>query len=142
MLDLDHFKHINDTHGHAAGDQVLRTVAQRCAVTIREVDVLGRYGGEEFTLVLPGTDPGAAYQLAERLRQRIAEPIESGTTALIITASLGVVGLTEESSSLASLLEQADAALYRAKAGGRNRVEVKELAYLQDQPRQQPHATA
>jgi diguanylate cyclase (GGDEF)-like protein len=123
MLDVDHFKAINDTQGHAVGDQVLQVVAQRCAQNIREIDILGRYGGDEFVLVLPGTDRAEAYQLAERLRQCVVGVVEIGSSALTLTVSLGVASLTETMPNIANLLEHADAALYRAKEVGRNRID-------------------
>lgn len=125
MLDIDHFKHVNDTHGHAAGDQVLRAVAQRCRDTLREIDLMGRYGGEEFAALLPENGLTNAHDAAERLRRCVADaPIETDWGPMAITISLGVSALTGECPDLATLLDWADAAMYAAKDAGRNRVEV------------------
>ena len=126
MLDFDHFKKVNDTYGHAVGDQVLQTVAVRCRENLREVDILGRYGGEEFAILLPETASPVAQQTAERLRQCVAEAsvlTDGGPVA--VTISLGVAGLTPDTPDLASLLDHADSAMYVAKQAGRNRVVVK-----------------
>ncbi|MBA3531112.1 MAG: diguanylate cyclase [Ardenticatenales bacterium] len=126
MLDIDHFKRINDNYGHAVGDQVLRAVADLCQDDIRGSDILGRYGGEEFVLLLPETDIGAAQRIAERLRQRLAQTeITTNNYQITITASMGVAPLLPEMSDLAALLDQADGALYAAKQAGRNRVMVR-----------------
>jgi diguanylate cyclase (GGDEF)-like protein len=125
LLDLDHFKLINDTLGHQAGDcilQQLRTIAEPC---MRSHDFMGRYGGEEFCILAPETDADGAFILAERLRQALAEHVTlSGNGASIkITASIGVACRTgRESTTLDELLSMADTALYRAKNEGRNRV--------------------
>ena len=125
MLDLDHFKQVNDTYGHAVGDQVLRVVTQRCADNIRTVDILGRYGGEEFAVLLPEAGLEKARQVAERLRRSIAEtPVPTDCGSIHITISLGVAGLTPDTPDLASLLDHADSAMYAAKQAGRNRVAV------------------
>lgn len=121
MLDVDLFKQVNDTHGHAVGDQVLQAVAECCRQATRKVDVLGRYGGEEFAIVLPETDLAAACQIAERLRQVIAEQtIDTSAGPLKVTASLGVSTLDGECSRPETLLAAADQALYVAKRSGRN----------------------
>lgn len=125
MLDIDHFKMINDTHGHGVGDQVLRQIAQGCLQSIREFDILGRYGGEEFAIVLPQTASAKARKTAERLRMYIQnQPISTTVGDLSVTISLGVAVLQEEMTDLASLLDAADSALYLAKQSGRNRVIV------------------
>ena len=126
MLDIDGFKRINDTYGHPIGDEVLRQVAARCQANIRELDVLGRYGGEEFALVLPETGlDDAASILAERLRVAVSgTPIETERGALTVTVSVGVAVRTADTADLAALLDRADQALLRAKAAGKNRVEV------------------
>lgn len=127
MLDLDHFKQVNDTYGHPIGDRVLHKLAACCRMQMRNVDVLARYGGEEFILLLPETDLANATQVAERVRESIAtlvvsaEPNQSATGKTVhITVSLGVASLTPEMSNLATLIEHADHALYCAKRAGRN----------------------
>jgi len=122
MLDLDHFKTVNDTWGHAAGDQVLRTVAQRLQASVREDDILARYGGEEFVLVLPQTGLKPALRVAERLRHSIeSEPVLHKGQWIPVTASLGVATTTKERVTPSEeLVAQADANLYRAKTDGRN----------------------
>lgn len=123
MMDLDYFKQVNDTYGHLVGDQVLQTVAQRLQQELREVDLLGRYGGEEFTVFLPETDLVGVRQVAERLCQRVAQsPVDTERAPVSITISLGVVGLDESCTSLDVLIDRADQALYTAKQGGGNRV--------------------
>ncbi len=127
MLDIDHFKKINDSHGHGVGDQVLRQIAQGCLQSVREFDILGRYGGEEFAIVLPETERLKAQKTAERLRVSIEQqPINTTAGALSVTISLGVALLQDGMTDLASLLDAADSALYLAKQSGRNRVEVNE----------------
>jgi len=125
MLDIDHFKQVNDTYGHTIGDQVLRAVAERCRKHLRKFNVLGRYGGEEFVALLPETEPANARLVAERLRQGIADlPIDTERAVIAITISVGVGGLDEECLALECLLERADWALYAAKQAGRDRVHV------------------
>ncbi len=125
MMDIDHFKRVNDVHGHHVGDQVISAVAQRLAHTVRTTDVLGRYGGEEFALILPDTQPDGAYTLVDRLRAGIADhPIDTDAGPLTITISIGVANLTTEHTDVETLLTTADAALYQAKRAGRNRVIV------------------
>lgn len=125
MIDLDRFKHINDTHGHAAGDAVLRTAAERMRSVLRAYDGLARYGGEEFMLLLPGCDTTAALDIAERARETMAlEPARSGDIELPITISLGIASAVDAGWDAASLIAAADEALYRAKARGRNRVDI------------------
>ncbi len=124
MLDIDHFKRINDTYGHEAGDVVLRTLGELCRGTLRDVDIAGRLGGEEFAVMLPETGREAALAVAERLRQTIADVKVSleGGFPIRFTASIGVASFTEEHPNLDTLLSQADKALYEAKKAGRNRV--------------------
>jgi len=125
MFDIDHFKSINDAHGHPAGDAVLRQLAGRVAKVIRTEDVLARYGGEEFAVVCRETNERAAAVLAERIRKAIEErSFSTGATQLAVTVSLGVADTLQalESPDASRLLAAADAALYSAKRGGRNRV--------------------
>ena len=124
VLDIDHFKLINDTHGHDAGDEVLREFALRVRKSIRGIDLACRYGGEEFVVVMPETDLAAATAVAERLRRRIASepfPIEQGTRGIGVTISVGIAVLGGNDNA-ASVIKRADEALYRAKRNGRNRV--------------------
>ena len=126
LVDLDHFKRLNDTHGHAAGDRVLRHVAQLLNANVRSVDLAGRYGGEEFLIVLPETDVDAAASLAEKLRRIVggsAVRLPDGET-VTITLSAGVAGGLGSVLRVDALVRDADAALYSAKALGRNQVYV------------------
>lgn len=125
MLDLDHFKLVNDNYGHAAGDKVLRSFAERVRDSLRKTDHAGRLGGEEFGVLLYGTERQGAVEFAERLRERIeAGEAEVGDgRTLRITVSIGVTQLSGDDVSADSALARADDALYRAKDGGRNRVE-------------------
>lgn len=124
MGDLDHFKQINDTFGHLAGDAVLREAVRRMRGSIRSYDSLGRFGGEEFLLVLPGCEESDAVRLAERMRLEIARrPVEWQGQAIPVTASFGVTSLPLSGrSTVETLLKAADSALYQAKQAGRNRV--------------------
>jgi diguanylate cyclase (GGDEF)-like protein len=123
MFDLDHFKRVNDTYGHVAGDAVIRAVADRVSNSIRDTDLFARYGGEEFCLALPVTPIGGALQLAERLRQRIErEPIVFDGKTIAFTVSLGVAEMSNTIGKPADFIEHADQALYQSKASGRNRV--------------------
>ncbi len=124
ILDIDYFKAINDTHGHDAGDDVLREFAQRIKKSIRGIDLACRYGGEEFVVVMPETDLAVATMVAERLRRRIATelfPIQDGSKSLEVTISIGISAHGKDDTP-ATLLKRADTALYRAKRDGRNRV--------------------
>jgi len=124
LADLDHFKKINDHHGHAAGDTVLVTAVQRISSMLRSYDSLGRYGGEEFLLIAPGCDLALAQKLAERIRSAIGdEAIDLGEDAAKVSVSLGVTLGTADSDP-EFLVALADTALYRAKRNGRNRVEI------------------
>ncbi len=128
LLDIDHFKHINDEHGHAAGDAVLRQLGGLLRDGQRKIDMLGRIGGEEFALLLPGTGPDAAAVYAERLRLRVAEAamlLDDGLR-LTVTISIGIAALGGADSGGDVGLRRADQALYCAKRGGRNRVELAE----------------
>lgn len=123
MLDLDHFKALNDTYGHPAGDQVLASVGAALRATLRDGDFAGRNGGEEFAVLLPDTDGAGARAVAEKLRKAIADVVVPGVDREI-TASLGVAAYPEHAVSTERLERLADAALYLAKAAGRNRVEL------------------
>jgi diguanylate cyclase (GGDEF)-like protein len=125
MVDLDHFKLVNDTHGHLAGDAVLREAARRMQECVRSYDHVGRYGGEEFLIVLPGTSGPNALQLAERLRAALARgPIQVAGVSIRVSASFGVTAAEHPAAMVPeTLIRLADDALYRAKEQGRNRVE-------------------
>jgi len=125
ILDIDFFKAVNDSHGHDAGDDVLREFAQRIRKAIRNIDLACRYGGEEFVIVMPETDVAVATMVAERIRRRIAsEPfaIQQGARKLEVTISIGIAAIGAAGDTAAAILKRADAALYRAKRDGRNRV--------------------
>jgi two-component system cell cycle response regulator len=126
MLDLDHFKRVNDEHGHARGDSVLRELARRVQEQIREVDTFARYGGEEFVVVLPETTVEGAAQLAERICVAVRrEPFcQEGETPLDITLSIGGAAFPVHGSTPATLMRSADKALYVAKGEGRDRSHV------------------
>jgi diguanylate cyclase (GGDEF)-like protein len=124
MVDIDHFKRINDTHGHAVGDAVLREVAATLRRAARVADIPGRLGGEEFAVLLPETGGSAATALAERLRSDVAAlSVPASAGAIRLTCSFGVSEASRETPHLDTLLDAADRALYRAKANGRDRVE-------------------
>lgn len=123
MLDLDHFKGINDRYGHHVGDKALKAFASTCRTLVRDADIFGRLGGEEFGLVLPETDAQQARVLAERIRACVeTHQMETADQPLRFTVSIGLVGLDEKHDNLEHLLGHADQALYQAKAAGRNRV--------------------
>lgn len=130
MLDADFFKKINDTYGHVAGDAVLKNLAQVAREVVREVDVIGRLGGEEFAILLPETDEERATAVAERLRTAIeareVEPVGAGIEPIRFTVSIGVASVREEDENLESVMLRSDAALYEAKEIGRNIVVVAE----------------
>lgn len=124
LIDIDHFKAVNDTHGHNAGDNVLRQVANMLQNELREDDIIGRWGGEEFVILLPETSPEQAFDVAQKLRQRLANMTAStGTLSLKITASFGV-SHTDINRPLVDILASADDALYQAKRDGRNLVRM------------------
>jgi diguanylate cyclase (GGDEF)-like protein len=123
LIDIDYFKRVNDTHGHLMGDQVLIAVATTLCGQLRDYDVVGRFGGEEFVVLLPGTDIVEACRVAERLRgrvRRLAVPAEDSTVG--VTISVGVSLFRLHGADLIELLAAADLALYRAKQSGRDRV--------------------
>lgn len=127
MADLDHFKMINDSHGHLVGDAVLQEAARRLAATVRGYDAVGRYGGEEFLILMPGCDSTHLPVLGERLRLALADrPIQAGDGEIPVTLSIGAVCVSAVPSphSYEDFLRVADTALYAAKANGRNRVEI------------------
>ena len=125
LLDLDHFKRINDTYGHAAGDTALRTIADICRSELRETDVLGRLGGEEFVVLLPNTTAENAKAAAERIRARLAatEIVEGGQRFRVST-TIGVTELRPGDRQIDDLIQRADHALYAGKEAGRNRVQL------------------
>ena len=133
IFDLDRFKEVNDHYGHLAGDEVLRVMARRCLETLRQVELFGRYGGEEFIVFVPETDVRGAYQVAERLRSAIGDtPIETRGQFVNVTASFGVAELNGTSGDIDKLLDRADRALYTAKRAGGNQISADdETNYLE-----------
>ena len=125
VLDVDRFKQINDSHGHAEGDRVLVDLVRRVAAMVRDIDCFARLGGEEFALLLPHSDTAAAMQVAQRLRQLLEQPEPGALPLTAYTVSVGVATLAEEE-GFSVLLGRADAALYQAKHAGRNRVRLAE----------------
>jgi diguanylate cyclase (GGDEF)-like protein len=131
LIDIDHFKIVNDTYGHAAGDQALAQVARRLTQAVRASDEIGRWGGEEFMVLMPGADRREAAAAGERLRRLVADAPVTLAEGVVqtITASIGLMaveGTSAESLDLDRMIGQADEALYRAKADGRNTVRVAE----------------
>ncbi|HKI80566.1 MAG TPA: GGDEF domain-containing protein, partial [Pseudodesulfovibrio sp.] len=123
ILDLDYFKGVNDTHGHDAGDRALVEASGRLRASVREVDVVGRYGGEEFVALLPDADTGDACAIADRVLHNLRSvPVDCGTARLDLTASIGLTSL-RGGDDLDALLKFADIALYAAKKKGRDRAE-------------------
>jgi diguanylate cyclase (GGDEF)-like protein len=123
LLDVDHFKHTNDTLGHAAGDQVLQWIAKKTTNAMRPYDGFGRFGGEEFLTIIPGVDSAKVRDILERVRLDIvSSPAEAGGRSVEVTVSIG--GATSSGGSVDELIRAADDALYEAKAKGRNRVEM------------------
>ena len=132
MIDIDHFKQINDTHGHAAGDQVLFGLANRLKQRIRDIDIIGRYGGEEILVVLPETHLAQGLLAAERARNHVQQiPLHTDRGEIPVTISVGVAEIDGQISDLAALVDRADSAMYAAKQAGRNRV----MAYRGDAER-------
>ncbi|GAA4502103.1 GGDEF domain-containing protein [Gluconacetobacter tumulicola] len=124
MIDVDHFKSVNDTYGHPAGDEVLRIMAERLRAGLRPLDAVGRYGGEEFMALLTDIGEADSLRISERIRQKVAGTIISFDQHQIpVTCSIGVA-LSTEADSAETLIHRADQALYRAKQSGRNRVEI------------------
>lgn len=125
LVDIDHFKSVNDSHGHNAGDTVLRQASDLLSKELRSDDIIGRWGGEEFVILLPDTSPDQAYEVAQKLRHRLAQmtTITAGSVAVQITASFGV-SYTETMRPMVELLASADDALYQAKRDGRNLVRI------------------
>ncbi|MCP4125508.1 MAG: GGDEF domain-containing protein [Gammaproteobacteria bacterium] len=127
MLDADHFKSVNDTFGHAAGDEVLQQLAGICQGAVREQDLLARYGGEEFIMLLPESDLDGAFQLAERIRMLAASsPLQTAAGEVAITVSIGVSVISRKDDGFDHMLNRADKAMYNAKLQGRNMVCVKQ----------------
>jgi len=124
LVDVDHFKRVNDNHGHLIGDEVLRALAGELRQQVRESDVVGRFGGEEFTVLLPRTDDVGAYGIAERLRASAARLSVSADARIRVTVSIGVAVLGQHGNDLFELLAAADVALYKAKDAGRDQVRV------------------
>jgi diguanylate cyclase (GGDEF)-like protein len=125
LTDIDFFKKVNDNHGHLSGDEVLRVVADRLKGCLRDSDILGRYGGEEFMIVLPETDSAGAHILAERLRKAIeAQPVALKDVDLPITISLGITEIRPDTKNYEQLIGEADQGLYQSKEDGRNRTTV------------------
>ena len=125
LFDVDHFKQVNDTHGHDAGDDVLRELAARTIKSVRSVDLAVRWGGEEFLVVMPETDLANAAAVAERLRAAVAKDsfnVKSSGEKLAVTVSVGVAAAIPGADDRDRLLKRADDALYCAKSAGRNRV--------------------
>lgn len=121
VFDIDHFKRVNDVHGHPAGDAVLRTLVQRGFGMLRDNDMLGRIGGEEFAVLLPSTDAIGAAELAERLRTAFSDtPVMVNASPLRVTASFGICGLNTQLTGVDAWMAAADKLLYEAKASGRN----------------------
>ncbi len=134
LLDIDHFKSINDQYGHSSGDRVLKMLARSCTASLRKYDLMARYGGEEFCVILPNTNADRAAVLAEKLRTGIAaRTVKVGAGQIRVTASIGLSEVQASDKSPGEILERADAALYEAKHSGRNRV------CLSRSPQASPH---
>lgn len=127
LLDLDHFKQLNDAHGHLAGDRILEIVSARLSRMVRPGDCICRFGGEEFLILLPATPVDAALQIAERMRHTIAQPVFE-LPDRVVTASAGISEVLEHEQGLENALQRADKALYAAKAAGRNCVRIEKGA--------------
>jgi diguanylate cyclase (GGDEF)-like protein len=122
MFDIDHFKQINDRFGHSTGDKVLMAIADRCGKVIRNVDILGRYGGDEFAVLLPEADISTASDIANRIRTSILQsPVPTEAGKISVSVSIGVAQADVDITKFAALLHKADQALYQSKQSGRNR---------------------
>jgi two-component system cell cycle response regulator len=129
LVDIDHFKSVNDTHGHAVGDEVLRAVANRLSRHLRGFDTVARWGGEEFVVVMPEANLQVASSVAERLRRKVASgpvAVSNGAAELTVTVSIGVAVTGPGTETMDNLLRAADEAMYAAKRGGRNRIATTE----------------
>jgi diguanylate cyclase (GGDEF)-like protein len=127
MLDIDHFKKVNDKYGHTVGDDVIRQVSRAIKEQVRDLDIAGRYGGEEFGIILTNTDAQGAAIFAERLRATIEKMVVfSEGQQVSFTISLGIAQLSEKTVDHRAWIEKSDAALYKSKEGGRNRFTVSE----------------
>ncbi|GLS27264.1 GGDEF domain-containing protein [Marinibactrum halimedae] len=125
MFDIDHFKKVNDTYGHQPGDDVIKSVASLVLETKRDIDIAGRYGGEEFGIILANTCADSAKVFAERLRQRVEQTVvDTGEHKIQFTISLGISEASSDIDNYKAWLKQADAALYASKRGGRNQSSV------------------
>ncbi|MDI9245009.1 sensor domain-containing diguanylate cyclase [Marinobacter sp. CHS3-4] len=125
MFDIDHFKAVNDTHGHLAGDEVIKHTAQVTKASVRQSDTVGRYGGEEFGIILPETGADGARIICERIRETIAaSTVKTDVADITYTVSIGIAPISEKPENYMQWLQQADEALYAGKEGGRNRVVV------------------
>jgi two-component system, cell cycle response regulator len=144
LVDLDHFKYVNDTYGHPAGDDVLRETAQRMMACVRPYDSVGRYGGEEFLIIVPSSEAKGTLGLAERIRRAIeVKPMMANAIPIAVTASLGVTAsVTASPVDAQEILRLADAALYRAKERGRNRCELATAQDATSRPILSPSALA
>jgi diguanylate cyclase (GGDEF)-like protein len=126
IIDVDVFKRFNDRYGHIVGDQVLYAVAQTLKQNLREIDILGRYGGEEFSVLLPVIELAAAQRVAERLQTRVADTkVDTDAGPLSVTISVGLATRNQKTQTLLSLIDLADQAMYIAKNAGGNRVAIK-----------------
>ncbi len=133
LVDIDHFKRVNDTHGHLVGDQVLAALAQQLRQQVRDSDMVGRFGGEEFVVLLPGADAAEAAMIAERLREQVSTTVTVvGDTDVAVTVSIGAAVLGLHGDDIPGLLASADLALYQAKEAGRDQVCLPEPRYEPD----------
>jgi diguanylate cyclase (GGDEF)-like protein len=125
MMDIDKFKQVNDTYGHAAGDQVLTRIAEICNSSMRTIDIFARYGGEEFVVMLPETTADEAKLTAERMRLLVARtPIKIGDSIIHVSLSFGVVELDSSCKNIEELMDRSDQAMYASKNSGRNQVTI------------------